>query len=57
MILQLKPITKNMYDLNTYSYMLATAGKKEESIAVARLNVLLFPDDENAQKSLDARMK
>lgn len=50
---ELKPITTNMYELNTYSNVLFFAGKKEEAIAVARLNLLLFPEEENAQKSLE----
>jgi thiol-disulfide isomerase/thioredoxin len=54
---QLKPITKTMHELNTFSNVLFTAQKKEEAIAVARLNLLLFPEDENAQKTMDARLK
>jgi len=49
---QLKPITTTMYELNTYSNVLLTAGKTEEAIVVARLNLILFPDEIRAQESL-----
>ena len=53
---QLKPITKNMYDLNTFSNVLFYSNKKEEAIAIAKLNLLLFPDEANAKKSLENKL-
>ncbi len=52
----LKPITKTMYELNTYGNVLYAAGKTEEAIAVARLNLSLFPHEERAKKSLEDKL-
>jgi len=45
---KIKPLAKNMYELNTYSSVLFFSGKQAEGIAVARLNTKLFPEEADA---------
>ena len=45
-----------MYELNTFSNVLFYSNKKEEAIAIAKLNLLLFPDEANAKKSLENKL-
>jgi len=52
-----KPLVNAKGDLNTYSYTLMAAGKEKESIAVAKLNTLLFPEDAYMYASLGAKYK
>ncbi len=42
---KLKKVTKNMYELNTYTNVLFFAEKREKAIAVAELNAKLFPEE------------
>jgi thiol-disulfide isomerase/thioredoxin len=49
---KIKPLAKNMYELNTYSSVLFFSGKRDEGIAVARLNTLLFPEEADAYSRL-----
>lgn len=51
---QLSP--KNMYELNTYSNVLFFANRKEDAIAIARLNTKLFPNEASAFKSLGNKL-
>lgn len=52
-----KPLVNAKGDLNTYSYTLMAAGKEKESIAAAKLNTLLFPEDGYVYSSLGAKYK
>jgi thiol-disulfide isomerase/thioredoxin len=54
---KIRPIAQNVYELNTYSNVLFTAGKTEEAIAVARLNLLLYPNEAQAKKSLKNKLE
>lgn len=45
LVTQLKPITKSVSELNTYASVLFSSTKTEESVAVAKLNTLLFPNE------------
>lgn len=45
MLPKLKKEVKSYSELNTYSNVLFYAAKKEEAIAVAKLNTLLYPDE------------
>ena len=49
---KLQPIAKNQHELNTFSNVLFLANKQEDAIAIARLNVLLFPEEARAHTSL-----
>ena len=44
----IQPISKSLWELNTYSSVLFAANKKQEAIAVARLNLLLYKDEPDA---------
>ena len=57
LIPKLKPITSNMYELNTYANVLYFSGRQDAAIAVAKLNLLLFPSEVNAQKSLARKIE
>lgn len=56
LISKVKPFAKNMYELNTYSSVLFFAGKRDEGIAVARLNTQLFPEEANAYVRLGNKL-
>ena len=53
---QLENKLKNMYELNTYSSVLFLDNREEEAIAVAKLNLLLFPDEARAYESLGVKL-
>lgn len=57
LIPKLKTEVKNLYELNTYSYVLFHSERKEEAIVVARLNTLLFPEEANTYSSLANKLK
>lgn len=44
----IKPMSKSLSELNTYSSVLFSANKKEEAIAVARLNLFLYKENPDA---------
>ncbi len=56
LIPKLKGLLKNMYELNTYSHVLYYAHRKEESILVARLNTILFPEEARTFGSLATKL-
>ena len=49
---QLRKEVKNISELNTYSSVLFFADQKEEALAVAKLNTLLFPNEAYTYESL-----
>jgi tetratricopeptide (TPR) repeat protein len=49
---ELKAEISNRYELNTYARILFGTGRKEQAIAVYRLNTLLFPDEVGTYLSL-----
>ncbi len=49
---KLKEKATSMYELNTYANVLFFAGKKDEAIAVARLNIKLFPEESRVYSGL-----
>jgi thiol-disulfide isomerase/thioredoxin len=49
---KLKKVVKKYSELNTYSSVLFYSERKEEAIAVAKLNILLFPEESPAYQSL-----
>ncbi|RMA57183.1 thioredoxin family protein [Ulvibacter antarcticus] len=53
---KLKKVAKNMYELNTYSSVLYFSDKKEEAIAVARLNTILFPKEATTYENLGHKL-
>ncbi len=52
LVKRLKDNTKNIYELNTYASVLFYAHKKEEAIAILKLNTLLFPEEVKTYISL-----
>jgi len=53
---KIKEVITNMYELNTYSHKLYYSDKKEEAIAVGRLNLELYPEEAYVYKSLANRL-
>ncbi len=51
-----KALVDGPYELSSYSYLLFTQGKKEEALAVAELNVQLYPEDARVYHSLGNRL-
>ncbi|MGV6828673.1 MAG: hypothetical protein ACWA45_04680 [Flavobacteriales bacterium] len=45
---KIKPQNKNFWELNTYSNVLFSANKKQEAIAIARLNLQLYNENPDA---------
>jgi tetratricopeptide (TPR) repeat protein len=45
---ELKPHSKKLAELNTYSYILLTTNRQNEAIEILKLNTLLFPKDAKA---------
>ncbi len=54
---QAAPLVDNLRVLNTYALTLMMDGKEQESIAVAKLNTLLFPEDAFGYSSLGVKYK
>ncbi|MGB5819875.1 MAG: thioredoxin family protein [Saonia sp.] len=52
-----KKAISSFYELNTFSYVLLTSGKKQEAVAVATLNTELYPEDAKAYKALGNRLR
>lgn len=48
----LAPMVDRVYDLNTFATVLMTSGKTDDGVAVARLNLMLFPENAYAYASL-----
>ncbi|MCW5520225.1 hypothetical protein J1N09_10275 [Aureitalea sp. L0-47] len=46
---------RDVYELNTYAKTIFRQGKKEEGIAVAKLNTMIYPEDANSYAGLGAR--
>jgi len=57
LVSQLKEEVTNWYELNTYSYTLFQAGKKQEAIEVATLNILLYPNEAKVYENLGNKLK
>ncbi|MDC8005701.1 thioredoxin domain-containing protein [Aureisphaera galaxeae] len=55
LISKLKETLKSPFELNTYSTVLFYAHRKEEALAVGKLNVQLFPDEPRIYASLGAK--
>jgi len=53
---ELKKVITNMYELNTYSNVLYYSGKEEAAIAVARINLGLYPSEVYVYKSLAKKL-
>ena len=49
---EVKPLTKNTSELNTYGYVLMAAGEKEKAKVAFKLNTLLYPGNANAFDSM-----
>ncbi|MCW5520227.1 hypothetical protein J1N09_10285 [Aureitalea sp. L0-47] len=49
---ELEKVVKNRYELNTYATVLFYSKRKEEGLAVYKLNTLLFPDEVGTHLSL-----
>ena len=53
---QLKKESKSLSELNTYSSVLFYSNRKEEAIAVARLNTLLYPEEAYPYENLGNKL-
>ncbi len=56
LIPELKKVIKKTSELNTYSSVLFYAHKKEEALAVAKINTLLFPEEASTYQSLGNKL-
>ncbi|WP_299443379.1 thioredoxin family protein [uncultured Aquimarina sp.] len=52
LVKELRTISKNLYELNTYANVLFFAGKEKEALAVLKFNTLLFPKEADTYISL-----
>lgn len=54
---QLQPVISNWRELNTYSYLLFHKGEQAEAMEVARLNILLYPEESGTYVRLGHELK